>query len=145
MTDDLLEAYQRSTYWVLGSVPLALHVDIPNEAVGHWLGENLAGKAAFLTPCNPRSEPLTTAVNAGLMRQAQATLQAMGLTFAKGVSMGAEGGWCEPGMLVWPVSFQTAMDLAREWQQNAFIWLDDVWTPRLVMTDTGTRLEASLP
>jgi hypothetical protein len=48
-------------------------------------------------------------------------------------------------MLVWPVSFQTAMDLAREWQQNAFIWLDEVWTPRLVMTDTGTRLEASLP
>jgi len=39
----------------------------------------------------------------------------------------------------------TAMDLAHAWHQNAFIWLDDVWTSRLIMTDTETTCEASLP
>lgn len=136
MTDSLLEAYRTSIYWVLGKVPLALHVGFPNETMAHWLGEACAGKAAFLTPCNPRSEARTTSENAMLMEQAQRRVKAMGLNRAKGVSMGRDGCWMEPGMLVWPVSFDTAMSLARSWHQNAFIWLDDGWTPCLIMTDT---------
>jgi Protein of unknown function (DUF3293) len=145
MTNELLEAYRTSTYWVLENTPLALHVDSPSGATAQWLGEGCAGKAAFLTPCNPRSKALTTAVNAALMEQAQATVRGLGLNSAKGVSMGTDGRWCEPGMLVWPISLDTAMDLAHAWHQNAFIWLDEVWTPRLIMADTETTCEASLP
>lgn len=90
---------------------------------------------AFLTPCNPRSVPLSDDLNATRISAMRAELQEQGHPFWEGAGVGEGTEWHpEPSFLVFGISRNEATATAERYGQYAFVFggLDSpaelVWT-----------------
>ena len=86
-------------------------------------------QAWIMTACNPRSEPLSEAVNIARHQALGAELAEAGITAMLNVGYDpADPTWSEPGYTLPGADMATAVDLARRWEQNAvFGWFPDRW------------------
>lgn len=77
---------------------------------------------AMVTPCNPRSRPLSDADNAARYDAMRADLAAMGQRFVRAVGRDPSGQWAdEPGFLLVDPPETLAVELAERWDQNAIV------------------------
>ena len=90
---------------------------------------------AFITACNPRSEPLPGAENAARMVRLREAVAGLGFAAWEGQGIGDDGDWPpEPSLLILGITRARAAEFAREFGQNAFVYgeLDQpailVWT-----------------
>ncbi|MFM7540127.1 MAG: DUF3293 domain-containing protein, partial [Planctomycetota bacterium] len=126
--------YLATSYWVLGARPLSLRVELPAPELAAVAGPEMAGRVAFVTPCNPGGRALPTDQNAILMRSGLAMLAERGLKSLPGVGLADDGCWCEPSALAWPLAEDKARELAAGWGQLAWLQVGNDWVPRLFFT-----------
>jgi hypothetical protein len=98
---------------------------------------------AIVTPCNPRGRPVTETQNAARLERAQADLESRGVRHWQGHGRSADGLHVERGFAI-AVRRETARQLAIEWEQSAFFWIDgeDVWLCPALVHATDERITA---
>ena len=127
-------AYQQTEYRVQGSVPAILHVGVRSAqlALLHQLHQTHC--SAFVTACNPLGELVDAAVNAQRQEALAAEISRQGHVAMAGIGQHPTGTWPpEPSFLVLGLTRTAALQLGRQFEQNAILWADADAIPQLIL------------
>jgi hypothetical protein len=87
--------------------------EVAAVAAAHW---------AFITACNPRSQPLSAAENAARTEALVQCLRDAGYRFLPGEGIGRAGAWPpEPSVLILDITEAAAVALAARFEQAAIV------------------------
>lgn len=127
----LLEAYRAADY-VVHDPHVVIRIGEPNAALDALLAD--AEGAAFLTAANPGSERRGDEENRRFITALEEALHAAGWRTLEGEGRDAKGAWpAEPSFLVPGIPRARALELARRFGQNAFVWCERGLAPELVL------------
>tara|TARA_B100002019_G_scaffold269791_1_gene262884 strand:+ start:3106 stop:3519 length:414 start_codon:yes stop_codon:yes gene_type:complete len=127
MDATLLEHYKNTDYrFVVNGRKVTLSVGSTNSDF-NTLCHNLTCKTgAFITAFNPQSRQLTFDENRERNQQLEAELLGFkGIRYFYGAGQDRSLQWpAEESFMVFGAQQQTVIDLARRYQQNAFLWIE---------------------
>ncbi len=127
----LLEAYRAAEY-VVHDPHVVIRVGEPNAALDALIAG--AERAAFLTAANPGSERHGDEENRRFIAALRGALDAAGWLILEGEGRDPKGAWpAEPSFLVPGIPQDKALELARRFGQNAFVWCERGVAPQLVL------------
>lgn len=127
----LLEAYQAAEYLV-HDPRLVIRIGEPNVGLDALLAD--AGRAAFLTAANPGSERRSEEENDRSAAALRKALDDAGWPCLEGEGRDPTGAWpAERSFLVLGIPRGRALDLARRFGQNGFVWCERGAAPQLVL------------
>ena len=130
----VLRGYQETDYRVLGSECFVLRIGDASAALLAAHQRHQVACSAFLTACNPFSQPTAAEVNAARQSDLVAQLERLGLVYMEGVGQHPSNGWPgERSVLVLGLEIQPAKVLAAHFQQNAFVWSGADAVPQLIL------------
>jgi N-formylglutamate amidohydrolase len=116
----LIQAYENAKYMVNDSIELRVGKD--SVEIDEWLSQKGVDLAAFITPENPYSQPLTLAQNAKRHTSFITELDRSGIDFVEGYGVDDEDTWPrENSYLVLVEDKLQADQLARSYGQNAYL------------------------
>lgn len=118
----LLQAYLRTTYVAdPPGGPIHLRIGENSAALDALLRQTHHQTWAFVSACNPRSQPLCAAENALRHEALLARVRTLGLPFYAGRGVADDGGWIEESLLILGISEADALALGRAFVQNAVV------------------------
>ena len=125
-TDERLAAAYRAAAYIVepsGARPeFVIRCDERSAAVDRLLQQHGLCDWAFITACNPRSQILTAAENAGRMDRLRAAVRDLGHLCLPGSAADPMGHWpAEPSLLVLGIPEADAIRLAAEFDQHAIL------------------------
>jgi hypothetical protein len=127
-----IQAYRETEYHVFGDSPFTIRIGEPNAALAAACKSNGAESSAYITACNPNSEPLDDSANAERQNSLRRELMERKLAFVEGVGQHPFNGWPgEPSFLIFGLDLEGARDLSTRLEQNAFVWAGYDGIPRL--------------
>lgn len=145
---DLDRAYRRARYRVFGPggvitlqvgrhEPALATILCPTRAQPPGPGVRRDGTAAALiTACNPHSRLADPATNDAAEAALVSRISAAALPHFRSVALDPDGQWpAEPGLLILGIERRAAVAVARDFGQNALLWIDARCIPELVWTE----------
>lgn len=127
----MLAAYRRAEY-VVFRPRVVIRVGEANAELDALIGG--AGRAAFLTAANPGSEPRSEEENRHRDKALRQALDEARRSYLEGKGGDPDGGWpAEPSLLVLGIARDQAIELARRFGQNAFVWCEPGRAAELVI------------
>ena len=135
LSEALLSSYRNAIYRVAAPAGnVDLKVGVRSSELSALLEKHGARSAAFITACNPRSEPRTSTCNTRANRALRQAITALGLRTLTGVGFDQQGAWPgEESLLVLNISQDAALALGRKFQQHAVIWIGADARPGLLL------------
>lgn len=131
---DTLFAYLQTDYRVDGEVPFTLRIGQPCPALSTLHKTHKVQCSAFITACNPLSEPVSDAENAARQDALAQELKRRSLAFLPGVGQHPSSQWPgEPSYLVLGLSLEAAKALGSRLEQNAIVWSGADAVPQLIL------------
>lgn len=113
-------AYRAARYRVFAQMPFTLRVGEASAELDALLDSHVATTWAFVTACNPGSQPLSAEENAERMAQLHVLL--VGYPVYPGEGCDPAGEWpAEPSVLVVGISREEAVRVAAVFGQNAIL------------------------
>lgn len=127
-------AYQAAEYHVYTDAEtIILRIDQHNPAFDQLLDKHQALSGCFITAYNPHSQQLEEALNRKTQVDLEHALVALSCTIYAGAGIDPKGLWPqEPSFLALDLPPTTAHELAQQFQQNAYVWIDYGQAPRLI-------------
>lgn len=130
----LVQAYLETDYCVRVADGLVLRCGEYSSALAATHGRLGVESSAFLTACNPYSQPRDSADNALAQTALARALDRLGLRWLPGIGRHPHASWPgEESFLVLGIDRDAACALAAEYQQNAFVWCGPSAVPELVL------------
>lgn len=130
LSQELLSTYLDTDYIVSDDPPLLLRIGESNDDARILLASLGVTTAAFMTAWNPGSETLSESDNDGRQADLLNEIEMRRLNYL--VGYGERLDWREYSYLILGITREEASNLAGQFEQNAFVWLDDSGTPELV-------------
>lgn len=130
LAPELLTAYLETDYFVSDDPPLLLHIGEENDDAKILLASFAVDSAAFITAWNPGSRTLSDDENDARQAELLGEIEARRLNYL--VGYGERKDWLEYSYLVLGINRDSARELAEQFEQNAFVWLDQSGVPELV-------------
>ncbi len=133
-TPELVAAYKKAQYVVLGDPELVIRIGEPNPDLDELLEAEGAATAAYITAANPRGEARSAweneIANAALVEsQTEA-----GYSCYEGEGRDPQGRWTpERSVLVVGIPRADAETLGRVFEQNAIVFVEKGRAPELVV------------
>jgi len=133
-TPELIAAYKKAQYVVLGEPELVIRIGEPNPDLDELLEAEGAATAAYITAANPHGEARSAweneIANAALVEsQTEA-----GYSCYEGEGRDPQGRWTpERSVLVVGISRADAETLGRVFEQNAIVFVEKGRAPELVV------------
>lgn len=127
-----LDAAYRAAKYRVGKAVLRVGEPLPPE-IDEILDVRGLVECAFLTAWNPRSQ--TLALDENRRRQRALVEKIAPMTWLRGVASDDAGTWEEESILVLGLQKRDAVDLAREFDQNAILHADKGRAVELVWCD----------
>ena len=121
---DLGAAYRKTSYVVEapGAAGFAIRIGECCPPLDELLERTGTRLWAFVTACNPRSEPLSSAENAARMERLREVIERGGYAFLPGAGVPDEAGWSpEPSFLVLGMTEAAAADIGGLFEQHAIV------------------------
>ncbi len=123
--EQLKVAYRAAAYFVAaseGCQEFVIRCEERSAAVDRLLERHGLRDWAFVTACNPRSQILPAAENAGRMDRLRAAIRDLGHPCLPGSGEDSGGQWpAEPSLLVLGIAETDAIQLAAEYDQHAIL------------------------
>jgi dTDP-4-amino-4,6-dideoxy-D-glucose acyltransferase len=122
--EDLAAAYRKTSYVVdaPAAAGFAIRIGEPCPTLDELLERTGTSHWAFITACNPRSEPLSVAENAARMERLREMIERGGHAFLSGAGVPDEAGWSlEPSFLVLGITEEAAAAIGRLFEQHAIL------------------------
>ena len=127
----LEKAYENADYVVFCEPELVLKIGEPSPRLDAMLEQ--IPSAAFVTACNPGSEPRSDAQNRAAMEALEGLVRAAGCPHHPGEGRDPDGKWpAEPSLLVVGIYRENAEALGRLFGQNAIVFIVKGEAPRLI-------------
>ena len=131
LTPELVAAYRAADY-VVREPHVVIHVGEPNGALDALVAQT--GGAAFLSAANPGSERRSEAENGRLAAALREAVEGAGWRCLEGEGRDPGGAWpAEPSLLVLGILRKEAVEIARRFGQNGFVWCERGAAPELVL------------
>ena len=133
----LLYAYRYTDYFInLGAEQLCVRVDEPCPALDSLLRACRCNSAALITADNPRSLLLTGEQNQQRRQQLDTELQQRQFISFQGFNRAQRGEWPdEQTRLVLGIAYVDAETLARQFEQNSFLFFEPQKAVQLCLVD----------
>ncbi|MDM0113943.1 DUF3293 domain-containing protein [Variovorax sp. J22R133] len=129
-----IRAYRETEYRVLGDTPATLNVDAACVDLAAIHEAHRVDCSAFITACNPFSEPLGETANAQRQSAFARELARRGLAFINAIGQHPVGDWPgEASFLVLGLQLDAARLLGTQHGQNAIVWSGPDAVPRLIL------------
>jgi hypothetical protein len=138
LTDALIEAYRATDFALFdnGSGEVVVNVGRRSADFDRVLAARGAETAVIVTAYNPRSVVLSDAENARRHKELTALLDARGHDYALGEGRDPTGQWkAELECVVFGISVEAGLDLARAFDQNAIVFVRRGRAPELAYPD----------
>jgi len=130
----LIRVYRESRYRVFSNPPAELEIDRPSPQLAALHEQAGVHASAFVTACNPHSEPLGEAENRARQQALASELRALGFAFLPGCGEHPGNDWPrEPSFLVLGIERERACALATRHEQNALVCSGPDAVPRLLL------------
>jgi hypothetical protein len=133
---EMLAAYAKALYVVLGAPELVLRIGEPSAMLDALMDEEGAETAAYLTAANPRGElqgKRENELNCAALHQ---SLADAGYVCLLGEGRDPLGDWPpEPSVLAIGISRHEAAVIGRSYEQNAFVFIERGKPAELVLLD----------
>ncbi len=131
---DTVQAYRETEYRVCGQPAFVLRIGQPSPELLQLQHAHQVQCSAFITACNPYSQPLQAAEN----RQRQGALvqqvRVAGYAVLSGVGQHPSNDWPgEESCLVLGIALDAAKALGNQHGQNAIVWCGADGSPELVL------------
>ena len=121
----LRKAYRESLYTAhLPSADAVITIGHASPPVDAWLNEVERRSAVFITAQNPMSRQLTDDDNEHRHDQLIAAAKAQGWAVTEARGRGASGEWSEDSLLIAGLSVTEANQLARQFEQAGYVWIE---------------------
>ena len=127
MDATLLEHYKNTDYWfVVNDRKVTLSVGSTNSDFDTLCHDLNCKTGAFITAFNPQSQQFPLQENRERNQQLEAELVGFkGIRYFYGAGQDRSLQWpAEESFMVFGAQQQTVIDLARRYQQNAFLWIE---------------------
>ena len=133
---ELLDAYRATVYRVHApDGAIELRIGAANPALDALLARHTVDRAAFVTACNPMSDPRAAAENAAASARLHEDIVAAGFACLSGEGIDPTGRWpVEISFLVLGISPAAAAGLATQYRQAAFVYHRCGAAPEVVLT-----------
>ena len=137
ISKELWQAYLETDFKVFAVNPFTLKVGQYSEDLNSIIKKSKYSSAAFITAYNPYSQQLSDAENVARQEQLKIEIAKRGLTTIEGVGQHPSNQWPgEPSLLILGLNKAAAATLARQLEQNAFVWSDETSIPQLIQSST---------
>lgn len=129
-----LQAYLETDYCVHGEPGFTLRVGRASAELLAAHKRRRTDCSAFLTACNPFSQPLDAAANAARQAALAKELSGRSLAFVPGVGQHPSNGWPgEDSFLVFGLTLEAAKALGMRLEQNGIVWSGADAVPQLIL------------
>jgi hypothetical protein len=129
-----LQAYLETDYRVHGEPDFTLRVGRASAELLAAHKRRRTDCSAFLTACNPFSQPLDAAANAARQASLAKELSSRSLAFLPGVGQHPSNGWPgEDSFLVFGLTLEAAKALGTRLEQNGLVWSGADAVPQLIL------------
>ena len=131
------EIYQDAHYLVLlpddsgTDIEVSFRIDQQNQEIDKLMEMHGRKAACFITPCNPKGEPIDDKENLRLMQELESIVQQKQLPYFFGQGGDSKGTWIEKSLLIVGIDRAEADQLAHQFEQNAVVWFELGRTPTL--------------
>jgi len=130
----IVRAYSQTHYGVRGASRFSLRIGRHSAPLQALHTTHNVHCSAYITACNPYSQPLTAAQNAARHAALLRVLRRQGLAWLPGVGRHLAGNWPgERSVLVLGLGLDAASVLGIAFRQNAIVWNDADAVPQLVL------------
>lgn len=135
ISPELLAAYQATEYWVgAGPGAFCLRVDQHSAPLAQLLRASACEGAAFISACNPYSEPATASDNDAAHERLRQTLKEHATRLLEGAGREPTSRWPEErSFLAVGLGIEAATEVGRCYRQNAILWSGIDAIPRLIL------------
>jgi len=131
---ETVQAYLQTDYRVLADPGFVLRIGEPCASLLNAHQQHEVSCSAFLTACNPFSQPTNAPTNSARQVELLAELEHRSLLVVPGIGQHPSNGWpAEESVLVFGLALEAAKVLATRFQQNAFVWSGADAMPQLVL------------
>ncbi len=121
-SDELERAYRNTTYRVDHPAgDFGIRIDEPCARLDALLREHGVADWAYVTACNPRSQPLSNEENAVRHAQLMAQVRGLGLRAWSGRGVADDGSWAEESLLILGLDEAAAVALGAAFEQHAVL------------------------
>lgn len=132
---ELVQAFMETEYFVHTDPAFKMHIGQPCPELARLMAERNANCAAFITAWNPFSQQLSPKENEQRQQDLKAQLKTRGLSFIDGIGQHPINEWPgEPSVLILNLNRESGKVLAAQYEQHAFVWVDETAVPELVKT-----------
>ena len=123
-SQELLAAYQATTYTArLGESDVRLRVGARCPQLDRELAARKLSSWAYLTACNPGSQPLPTTENRERQQELRRAVEDGGWACFPGAGVPDTSTWTpEESLLILGIQRRSALELARRFGQLAIVW-----------------------
>jgi hypothetical protein len=129
-----VQAYRETEYAVHGDEPFTLRVGQVCPALAAAQQRHRVDCSAYITACNPFSQPLDDEANAGRHAALGRELGQRSLACIEGVGKHPSNNWPgEASYLIFGLTLQVARTLGARLEQNAIIWTGADAVPQLIL------------
>ena len=137
ISKELWQAYLETDFKVFAENSFTMKVGQYSSELNSIIKKSKYSSAAFITAYNPYSQQLSDAENVARQEQLKIEIAKRGLTTIEGVGQHPSNQWPgEPSLLIIGLSKAAAATLARQLEQNAFVWSDETSIPQLIQSST---------
>ena len=129
-----VESYKSACFRILIEDGFILRLEEINQQLVRLFAINQVKSAAFITACNPFSQPTTDEENSAAQAKIEAEIKSFNLNFYPGQGEDLTGHWAaEPSALIMDISLEQATLLGVKYQQNAIVWIGHNAKPHLLV------------
>ena len=130
----LLESYESANYHIDASPGFILKIGQYSPELHSIYEASHKKKAAFITAYNPASVELSNEENKERNQQLEEKIQALHLDYIHGEGKCDENEWSgEESFLIFGINQKEAIELGKEFGQNAIIWIGEKAIPELLL------------
>ena len=127
---ELIKKYLDTDYFISDDPPLMLKIGEQNDDAKILLASFNTNDGAFITAWNPRSAILKDQENDDRQAALLAEIEMRHLNYL--VGYGERGDWREYSFFILGIGRECASELAQQFEQNAYVWVDANGLPELV-------------
>lgn len=145
LDEALIAAYRNTEYRVFSVPDVVFFIDRPCLALRDLFDEHAASSACFVTAYNPFSQLIYTRENEERQLKLISIVEESGWPWVRGEGSDPTGQWPpEPSILVLQLNADEAETLGARFGQNAIVWIDSDFTPRLLFPESDRMKEVRL-
>jgi hypothetical protein len=134
MDNELINAYLTTDYIIDDTLGMwMINIDQMDKPLSSYLHKFKQPTAAFITAFNPMSKRCKENQNKQQQAKLVKQLQQNSVTFLTGFAIDQDGAWPqEDSVLIVNINKQQASKIAKQFNQAAYVWIDETGMPLLV-------------